>query len=437
MPPRRRKKRTQSPDLSRAEACRPAFWPLCGFAGKLLGCVPIRDWRGAAPQPKARFMDLSLAEEEQQLKDMVRDFAQREIAPQAAGIDERGVFPKEQIARMAELGLMGVAVPQELGGTGMTAMAYVLAMEEISAACASCGVIMSVNNSLVCDPILKYGTDAQKSMWLPKLASGGMIGCFALSEPGTGSDAAAQTTVVKREGDMWRIDGTKNFITNGQEAGLCVLFAMADRTQGVKGINAYLVPANSPGYSVAKNEHKLGIKASSTSQINLDGVLVGDEAMLGKPGDGFRIAMGTLDGGRIGIAAQALGIARAAYDAARKYAIERQAFGKPLSALQAIQFMFADMATEIDAARLLIWRAAWAKDHKQNYSAAASMAKLYASEMSGRVTDRALQIFGGYGFCKDYPAERHLRDARITQIYEGTSEIQRLVIARSVLVDAK
>ena len=378
-------------------------------------------------------MDLTLNEEEEMLQSTVRAFAQAEIAPAAAAIDESSEFPQAQVQRMGELGLMGVAVPQAYGGTGMSAVAYVLAMEEISAGCASCGVIMSVNNSLVCDPILKYGSEEQKKRYLPTLASGKQIGCYALSEPGTGSDAAAQTTVSRRENGRWRIDGTKNFITNGQQASVCIVFAMGDRSKGVKGINAFLVPNDTPGYSVAKNEHKLGIKGSSTSQINLDGVMLGDDALLGKEGDGFKIAMGTLDGGRIGIAAQALGIARAAFDAARRYANDRQAFGKPISHLQAIQFMFADMAVEIEAARLLVWRAAWLKDGGKPYGAAASMAKLYASEMSGRVTDRALQVFGGYGFCKDYPAERHLRDARITQIYEGTSEIQRLVVARSVL----
>lgn len=263
-----------------------------------------------------------------------------------------------------------------------------------------------------------------------------MLGCYALSEPGTGSDAAAQTTTAVKDGDHWLLNGTKNFITNGAEAKLAIVFAMVDRAQGVKGITAFLVPTDSPGYSVAKNEHKLGIKASSTSQINLDGVRLPHTAILGQQGGGFKVAMGTLDGGRIGIAAQALGIARAAFVAARNYALDRRAFGQPLSELQAIQFMLADMATEIDAARLLIWRAAMAKDHGEPYSAAASMAKLFASEMSGHVTDRALQIFGGYGFCKDYPAERHLRDARITQIYEGTSEIQRLVIARHALTSS-
>lgn len=378
-------------------------------------------------------MDLKLSDEETLLVQSVRSFVDDELRPAAAKIDHEGLFPHAQIARMAELGLMGVAVPQDDGGTGMNTVAYVLAMEEISRGCASCGVIMSVNNSLACDPIKKYGTAEQKQKWLPKLSSGEALGCYALSEPGTGSDAAAQLTTCREDGDEFILNGTKNFITNGAEAKVCVLFAMADRTLGVRGINAFVVDTALPGYSVAKNEHKLGIRGSSTSQINLDNVRVPRSALLGRAGDGFKIAMGTLDGGRIGIASQALGIARAAYEAARDYANERRAFGGALAKLQAIQFMLADMAVEIDAARLLIWQAATLKDRGERYGAQASMAKLYASEMSGRVTDRALQIFGGYGFCKDYPAERHLRDARITQIYEGTSEIQRLVIAREVL----
>lgn len=380
-------------------------------------------------------MDLKLSQEEQLLKESVRAFVKEEIMPVAARLDEEGVFPTQQVQRMAQMGLMGVAVPTDFGGTGMTSVAYTLAMEEISAGCASCGVIMSVNNSLVCDPIGKFGTEAQKQAWLPALCDGRMIGCYALSEPGTGSDAAAQTTTAVRDGDHWVLNGTKNFITNGAEAKVAIVFAMVDRAAGVKGITAFLVPTDAPGYSVAKNEKKLGIKASSTSQINLDAVRLPATSILGKEGGGFKVAMNTLDGGRIGIAAQALGIARAAFVAAKKYAQERRAFGSTLSDLQAIQFMLADMATEIDAARLLIWRAAMTKDQGGVYGAQASMAKLFASEMSGRVTDRALQIFGGYGFCKDYPAERHLRDARITQIYEGTSEIQRLVIARHALTE--
>lgn len=379
-------------------------------------------------------MNLELSSELQMLRDSVRTFAKEKLWPIAARLDETGEFPKAEIAEMAEMGLLGVAVPAEYGGAGMDNMAYAIAMEEISAGCASSGVIMSVNNSLVCDPIMKFGTEAQKQKWLPKLAPGQILGCFGLSEPGTGSDAAAQSTVAVKDGQGWVINGAKNFITNGAEASVCVLFAMGDKSKGVKGINAYLVPADTRGYTVGKHENKLGIRASSTTQIILDDVRVPADAMLGKEGDGFKIAMSTLDGGRIGIAAQALGIARAAFDGARAYALERKAFGKPIADLQAIQFMLADMATQIDAARLLIWRAAALKDKGVKFGPEAAMAKLYASEMAGRVTTKALQVYGGYGYCKDYPAERHFRDARITEIYEGTSEIQRLVIARSVLV---
>ncbi|MEZ4272964.1 MAG: acyl-CoA dehydrogenase [Myxococcota bacterium] len=378
-------------------------------------------------------MNLSLNDEQGMLRETVRNFAQSELVPAAADLDHKGEFPRVQVKRMAELGLMGVAVSTDLGGAGMDNLSYALAMEEVSAGCASCGVIMSVNNSLVCDPISKFGTEAQKKTWLPQLASGDKLGCFALSEPSTGSDAAAQTTTAKSDGDEWVLNGSKNFITNGAEADLCIVFAMADKDKGVKGINAYLVPTQVAGFSVAKNEDKLGIKASSTSQINLDHVRLPQDALLGEVNKGFKIAMSTLDGGRIGIAAQALGIARQAFEEARAYAAERKAFGAPIADFQAIQFMLADMATEIDAARLLIWRAAVAKDRGENFGPQAAMAKLYASEMSGRVTTKAIQIYGGYGYCKDFPAERHFRDARITEIYEGTSEIQRMVIARHLL----
>lgn len=378
-------------------------------------------------------VDFSLSEEQQLLRSSVRAFAQEQIAPVAAELDETGRFPTEQVRAMAEMGLMGIAVPTDYQGAGMDTLSYVLAMEEISAACASCGVIMSVNNSLAADPIERFGTEAQKNAWLPALATGAKLGCFALSEPGTGSDAAAQQTMARRDGDEWVLNGTKNWITNGAEADVCVLFAMADRSKGVKGINAYLVPTDTPGFSVAKNERKLGIKASSTSQINLEDVRLPADALLGAEHAGFKVAMTTLNGGRIGIAAQALGIARAAFEAARAYSTEREAFGDKISELQAIQFMLADMATELDAARLLVWRAAECKDRGRPYAQEAAMAKLYAGEMSGRVTNTALQVFGGFGYSKEFPAERHFRDARITQIYEGTNEIQRLVIARNLL----
>jgi butyryl-CoA dehydrogenase len=378
-------------------------------------------------------MHLDLTEEQTMLRDMCRQFAREELLPKAGEMDERAEFPREQVARMAELGLLGVTVPTEYDGAGMDSVSYALAMEEISAGCASCGIIMSVNNSLVCEPIVKFGTEEQKRSWLPDLAQGRILGCFALSEPSTGSDAAAQKTSAVLDGDAWVLNGSKNFVTSGNDAQLCIVFAMGDKSKGVKGINAYLLPLDVDGVSVAKNEKKLGIKASSTSQINLDDVRVGRDSLLGEAGEGFKIAMSALDCGRIGVATQALGIARQALEEARDYALERNAFGGPIADLQAIQFMLADMATEVDAARLLIWRAAILKDAKQRFTTEASMAKLYASEMSNRVTNKALQIFGGYGYCKDYPVERHLRDARITEIYEGTSEVQRLVIARSVL----
>jgi butyryl-CoA dehydrogenase len=378
-------------------------------------------------------MQLHLNEEQDMLRTSVRAYVNNHVLPAAASIDEKGAFPWEQVRGLSAMGLMGMMVPTEYGGAGMDAVSYAIAIEEISAGCASCGVITSVNNSLVCDPLLKYGTEAQKRMWLPKIASGEVMACYALSEPGTGSDARAQTTTAQRTEQGWVLQGAKNFITNGAEASVCIVFAMGDKSKGVKGINAYVVPTNTPGYSVSKNEHKLGIKGSSTSQIQLDNVQLPYDALLGQEGEGFKIAMGTLDGGRIGIAAQALGIARAAMRDALHYAKDRVAFGAPIAQLQAIQFMLADMAVQCDAARLLIWKAACLKESGQPYGTAASMAKLYASEMSGRVTTHALQIFGGYGYCKDFPAERHFRDARITEIYEGTSEIQRLVIARSVL----
>jgi len=378
-------------------------------------------------------MHFDLSEDQELLRDSVRTMARQQILPAAEKIDETGEFPWEQIQAMCEMGLMGIAIPEQWGGAGMDHVAYAVAIEEISAACGSCGVIMSVNNSLVGDPIKRFGTDAQKEQWLKPVASGEIMGAYALSEPGTGSDAAAQQTVARRDGDGWIVTGAKNFITNGAQAKMIIVFAMGDMSLGVRGINAYLVPTDVPGFSVAKNEKKLGIKGSSTSQIQLDDIKLGPEALLGKEGEGFKIAMSTLDGGRIGIAAQALGIARQAFEEARDYSLERVTFGKPIAQHQAIQFKLADMATEIDAARLLIWQAAYLKDKGVSFGTAAAKAKLYASEMSRRVTNEALQVFGGYGYCMDFPAERHLRDARITEIYEGTSEIQRMVIARSVL----
>jgi butyryl-CoA dehydrogenase len=302
-------------------------------------------------------------------------------------------------------------------------------MEEISRACASTGVIMSVNNSLVCDPIHRFGSDAQKKKWLAPLAAGKLLGCFALSEPEAGSDAAAQRTTATRDGNEWVINGTKNWITNGPVAQVCVLFTMNDRAAGHKGITAFILPMDAKGVRVGTPDDKLGIRGSKSSQIFLDDVRLSEEHLLGEVGGGFKVALSTLDGGRIGIAAQALGIARASLEDALGYAQQRKTFGKPIAQHQAIAFKLADMATELDAARLLTWRAAWLKDQKQPYGKEASMAKLYASDVANRGAREAIQIFGGNGYVTEFPVERHFRDAKITEIYEGTSEIQRLVIA--------
>lgn len=378
-------------------------------------------------------MDFELNDSQQMIQKTASEFSKRRIQPLAAELDKTGRFPTELVKELAELGFMGMMVPEQYGGSGLDTVSYVLAMEEVSRGCASTGVIMSVNNSLVCAPIEKFGTSAQKERWLTPLAQGKLLGCFCLSEPSTGSDAAAQQTTAVKTDKGWILNGSKNWITNGKEADVAVVFAMNDKAKGHKGISAFIVPQKTKGYEVAKLEHKMGIKASSTAQIHLDHVEVPDDALLGTVGEGFKVAMTTLDGGRIGIAAQALGIARAALEDARDYAKERTTFGSLVSDKQAIQFMFADIATELEAARLLTLRAAMLKDMGQKFSREAAMAKLFASEMAMRSTVKAVQIFGGFGYVEDYPAERHMRDAKITEIYEGTSEIQRLVIAASVL----
>ena len=385
-------------------------------------------------------MDLTLSETQQMIQETARRFAEQELAPIAAKIDKSGEFPAAQVKKLADLGFLGIAVDERWGGAGLDVVSYAIAMEEISAGCASTGVIMSVNNSLVCDPISRFGNDAQKARWLTPLAQGKLLGCFALSEPGSGSDAAGMRTNAIRittadGGDHYVVNGTKNWITNGKEADVCILIAHSDPTERHKGISAFIVDRRESPYGIGKVEDKLGIKGSSTTSLVFEDVRVPVANRLGEEGDGFKVAMATLDGGRIGIASQALGIARAAFQEALAYSRERSAFGKVIGDFGAIQEMLADMATEIDAARLLIWRAAVAKDDKQNYGKLSAMAKLYASEMSARVTHKALQIHGGYGYVKDYGAERHVRDARITEIYEGTSEIQRLVIARETLAE--
>ena len=380
-------------------------------------------------------MDLELTPEQTLIQKTARDFAAKEVLPVAADNDQHKRYPKALVARMAELGFLGIAVPEEWGGSGMDNVSYALAMEEISRACASTGVIMSVNNSLVCDPILKFGTDAQKERFLRPLASGRKLGCFCLSEPEAGSDAAAQKTTAVRKDGGWVISGTKNWITNGPVADLALVFTMTEPDKGTRGITAFIVELSARGIEIGPNDQKLGIRASPSSQIFFSDVFVGDDQLLGKLGEGFKVAMHTLDGGRIGIASQALGIARASLEDAMAYAKERRTFGKPIAQHQAIAFKLADMATEIDAARLLVWRAATLKDKGIRHSTESAMAKVFASEVANRAAKEAVQIFGGYGYVSDYPVERHFRDAKITEIYEGTSEVQRLVIARSLVKD--
>ncbi len=384
-------------------------------------------------------MELKLSEEHRMIQDMARDFAQKEIAPIAAELDVEARFPTETVKKMGELGFMGIEIPEEYGGTGLDTLSYVLAMIEISKACASHGVIMSVNNSLVCHGIYHFGTEQQKQEFLVPLASGEKLGAYSLTEPQAGSDPAnMRTTAVYDAGaDEYVINGLKAWVTSGPNADLIVLFAMTDRSKGHRGISAFIADTSLPGFSPGKVEPKLGIRASHTSELVFEDYHLPAWHRLGEEGAGFKVALAILDAGRIGIAAQAVGIAEAAFEAARDYAKERVQFGQPISEFQAIQWMLADMKTRLEAARLLTYQAALAKDEVARkggrYSTEASMAKLFASEMAMWVTNRAVQIFGGNGYSKEYPVERYFRDAKITEIYEGTSEIQRMVIARSVL----
>ena len=376
-----------------------------------------------------------LTEEQKMILDQVKQFAEKEIAPKAAEIDQNGRFPMEIVKQMAEMGLMGINVPAEFDGAGLDYVTYALVGEEINAACASTGVIFSAHNSLACGPMKKWATPEQNKKWLAPMARGEKIGAFALSEPGSGSDAGALITICKKEGDHYVVNGTKNWITNGPESGTILLFATLGTDLKHKGVCCFVLDKNTPGLSVGKVEHKLGIRGSGTSQLVFENVKIPADQMIGKEGDGFKIAMATLDGGRIGIAAQALGIARAAIQAAKKFAHERETFGKPIAKHQGLQFMFADMATRLDAARLLVLRAAVMQDKGQKFTREAAMGKLYASEAANFIVDKALQIHGGYGYVNEYPVERHFRDQRITEIYEGTSEIQRLVIASAELAE--
>jgi len=378
-------------------------------------------------------MKLDPTDEQQMIQAMAREFAQTAIRPIAAEIDREARFPHETLKRMGELGLMGVAVPERWGGSGADTVAYALALEEIARACASHAVIMSVNNSLYCDPLLKHGDDAQRERFLKPVASGLAHGCFALTEPQAGSDATNQATRAVRDGGHYVVSGRKQFVTNGREAAFALVFCQTDRAKGHHGISALLVEQGTPRFVVAKVEDKLGIRASDTAELVFDECRVPAANRLGAEGQGFRIAMAALDGGRIGIAAQALGIAQGAYERALAYARERKAFGVPIGQHQMIQWMLADMATAIEGARLLTLRAAALKDAGRPYGTASAMAKLFAAETAMRVTTDAIQVHGGYGYIKEYEVERSFRDAKITQIYEGTSQIQKLVIAREVL----
>ena len=378
-------------------------------------------------------MNFELSEEQLLIRGMVKEFAASEVAPIAAEIDRNHRFPEESIPKLAKLNLLGVPYPEEFGGAGADNVSYVLVIEELARVCASTAAIVSGHTSLATWPIFEFGTSAQKEKYVTNLASGSMLGAFAITEPGAGTDAAAGKATAVVDGDEYVLNGSKIFITNGGYADVYIVTAMTDLAAGTRGISAFIVEKDAPGFSVGEKEHKMGIKASSTTPLYFSDCRIPKDALLGKEGKGFNIAMATLDGGRIGIAAQALGIAQGAFDASIAYAKERVQFGKPLAALQAIQWMIADMATDIDAARLLVYRAAWKKDQGLPYGTAASMAKLFASETSTRVADRAIQIHGGYGYTESYPVERAYRDAKITELYEGTSEVQRLVIAGSLL----
>lgn len=376
---------------------------------------------------------MQLTETQLMIREAARDFAREQLAPNSAEWDRTSTFPKDAIAAMGELGFMGMQVPEEWGGAGVDHVAYALAVEEIAAGDGSCSTIMSVHNSVVCMPVLKFGTPEQKERFLKPLARGKMLGCFCLTEPQVGSEASAIKTRARRDGNHWVLSGTKQFITSGASADLAIVFAVTDPALGKKGISAFLVPTKStPGWTVARVEHKLGLHASDTCQIVLDDLRLTPDLMLGQEGEGYRIALANLEGGRIGIAAQSVGMARAAYEAALAYAKDREAFGQKIIAHQAVGFRLADMATQIEAARLLILHAAQKRDAGEPCLTEAAMAKLFASEMAERVCSDAIQIHGGYGYLNDFPVERIYRDVRVTQIYEGTSDIQRLVISRAI-----
>ncbi|MER2557619.1 MAG: acyl-CoA dehydrogenase [Candidatus Competibacter denitrificans] len=373
-----------------------------------------------------------LTQEQEMIRDTLRQFAQERLAPNAAEWERNHTFPRAALAELGELGAMGIIVPEQWGGAGMDYVSLALAIEEIAFGHGATSTIVSVQNSLACGITLKYGTDAQKTRYLTKLASGEWLGCFCLTEPHTGSDAATIRTTARREGNEWVLNGVKQFITTGKEGQLAIVFAVTDKNAGKKGISCFLVPTDAPGYLVARLEEKMGQHASDTAQILFENCRVPAENLIGQEGEGYKIALSNLEAGRIGIAAQAVGMARAALEAAVSYAKEREAFGAPIVQHQAVLFRLADMATRIEAARQLVWHAASLRDAGQPCLKEASMAKLFASEIAERVCSDAIQIHGGYGYCADFPVERIYRDVRVTQIYEGASDIQRLVIGRAI-----
>lgn len=374
-------------------------------------------------------MDFKLNDEQQLLQTMVREFTDKEIRPIAAELDEEERFPTELIPMLSEIGVMGIPIPEEYGGVGMGNLEYVIAVEEISKACASTGVTVSAHTSLCCWPILTYGTEEQKQKYLVPLATGEKLGAFGLTEPNAGTDAAMQTTIAEDKGDYYLLNGSKIFITNGSYADVYVIFAMTNKSAGNKGISAFILEKGMEGFTFGSKEKKMGIRGSATYELVFNNVKVPKENLLGKENGGFKIAMSTLDGGRIGIAAQALGIAQGAIDETLNYVKERVQFGRSISSFQNTQFTMAEMQTRVDAARMLVYRAASLKDDGENYSSEAAMAKLFASEAARDVTCKAVQLFGGYGYTREYPVERMMRDAKITEIYEGTSEVQKMVIA--------
>ncbi|MDO4555340.1 MAG: acyl-CoA dehydrogenase [Lachnospiraceae bacterium] len=374
-------------------------------------------------------MDFKLNDEQELLRDTIREFVESEIAPIAAELDEEEKFPVELIPMLGEIGVMGIPIPEEYGGVGMGNFEYAMAVEEISKACASTGVTVSAHTSLCCWPIQAFGTEEQKQKYLPALATGEKLGAFGLTEPNAGTDAAMQASTAVDMGDYYLLNGSKIFITNGYYADVYVVFAMTDKTLGNKGITAFILEKGMEGFTFGSKERKMGIRGSATYELVFDNVKVPKENLLGEVGKGFKVAMATLDGGRIGIAAQALGIAQGAIDSAASYVKERVQFGRTISSFQNTQFKLAEMQTRVDAARYLVYRAACLKDDGANYSSEAAMAKLFASEAARDVTCQAVQLYGGYGFTREYPVERMMRDAKITEIYEGTSEVQKMVIA--------